>query len=349
MKRHPFAIACCILVHVIVASRLLAAESEQQTAPPPTRCRLPCLEDEAAWQRLPAVEGEVAPRQLPVWAKALAGPLPQTTAALLELDYVYRTSEAFDPQLRAKMRWVAARANQCSYGQRYAEADLVRAGLDGAEVNRLEASLDSLSPKERAAITFADKLTRSGNSITDDEVAELIDMFGEQPVVAMVLQIAYANFQDRLLLALNVEVEPGGPLPPLAVRFSPPPAGAKMAAERPEPLADVATAAPTIDLGSEWTSVTFEQLLLGMEQQRLRNGRVSVPTWEETQPRLPAGLYPADRPVRIKWSLVVLGHQPPMGTAWLKCLRTFGREANQDRVFEESLFWVITRTIDCFY
>ena len=27
----------------------------------------------------------------------------------------------------------------------------------------------------------------------------------------------------------------------------------------------------------------------------------------------------------------------------------FGEEAKQDRVFEESLFWVVTRTIHCFY
>jgi len=30
-------------------------------------------------------------------------------------------------------------------------------------------------------------------------------------------------------------------------------------------------------------------------------------------------------------------------------MRTFGQEAKQDRVFEESLFWVVTRSIDCFY
>ena len=60
-------------------------------------------------------------------------------------------------------------------------------------------------------------------------------------------------------------------------------------------------------------------------------------------------MYPADKPTRIKWSLVVMGHQPQMGLARLKCLRTFGREANQDRVFEETMLWVVTRTIHCFY
>jgi hypothetical protein len=86
-----------------------------------------------------------------------------------------------------------------------------------------------------------------------------------------------------------------------------------------------------------------------MEAQRSRQSRVSVPLWEAARRELDPELYPPDRPVRIKWSLVVLGHQPRLGSAWIKCLRTFGREANQDRVFEETLFWVITRSLQCFY
>jgi hypothetical protein len=35
--------------------------------------------------------------------------------------------------------------------------------------------------------------------------------------------------------------------------------------------------------------------------------------------------------------------------AWFKCLGTFAAEAAQGRVFEESLFWVITASLRCFY
>src|SRR5262249_42874490 len=78
-------------------------------------CRVPLLDDEAAWERLPEVE-QASSRHLPHWARALADTLPRTTAAMLELDYLYRTSDAVDPRLRARMRWVAARANRCDYG-----------------------------------------------------------------------------------------------------------------------------------------------------------------------------------------------------------------------------------------
>ena len=54
-------------------------------------------------------------------------------------------------------------------------------------------------------------------------------------------------------------------------------------------------------------------------------------------------------PIRIRWSLVTMGYQPEMAAAWSACTRAFGQEAKQDRVFEESLFWIVTRTIHCFY
>ncbi len=328
---------------------LTGTSAAQAESPAQPKCRLPVLEEDAAWQRLPKLEEEIADRRLPVWARALAGPLPRTTAAMLELDHLYRTSDAFDPRLRAIMRWVAARANRCEYSRRYAEADLIRAGLTRDEVDRLETRLAELPAKEKAAVEFARKLTLSADSVTDDEVAALISEFGEQPVVAMVLQMAYANFQDRLLLTLNAEFEPDGPLPPLAVRFAAPAAGESIAVTRPELPAAETTEKPTVTLGKEWTAIGFDQLLRGMEEQRARPGRVSIPKWEDFHPLLPPGMYPADKPTHVKWSLVVMGHQPQMGPAWLKCLRTFGREAKQDRVFEETVFWVITRTIHCFY
>ena len=44
-----------------------------------------------------------------------------------------------------------------------------------------------------------------------------------------------------------------------------------------------------------------------------------------------------------------MGYQPELATAWSACTRAFREESKQDRVFEESLFWIVTRTIHCFY
>src|SRR5262249_41843132 len=98
----------------------------------------------------------------------------------------------------------------------------------------------------------------------------------------------------------------------------------------------------------EWLALNHDALQKEMAKQKARPPRIRVPAWEEVRKVLPPG-YPKDRPTRIRWSLVCLGYQPELAAAWFKCIRTFGREANQDRVFEESLFWVITRSLHCFY
>ena len=150
----------------------------------------------------------------------MARSLPRTTAAMLELDYLQRERNPLPPLLRGQLRWTAAHANHCAYSEAYALADLRRAGIDEAAVKALTQDQASLPAKERTALAFAQKLTLAASTVSDAEVSQLIDYYGEKPVVAMVLLLAYANFQDRLFLALNLAVEEGGPLPPLKVCFT---------------------------------------------------------------------------------------------------------------------------------
>ncbi len=350
----PLLLHCLMAGMVFVCARpdwSQAAEAvgAQQSVNEPAGARVPLLNDDEAWAQLPKAE-DASGRRLPAWARALAGSLPRTTAAMLELDYLYRTSDAFDPKLRARMRWVAARANHCDYACACAEADLLRVGGTEKDVSQLAAGGSDLPAIERAALSFAHKMTLAASTVSDEEVKLLIDELGEPAVVAMVLQMAYANFQDRLLIALGSEIESGGPLPPIEVRFIPlPPEQKPEPAVRPELSDATLEAGPEKISDPEWKWLSFVQLKKLMEAQRSRPGRVSAPPWETVRRELDPQLYPPDRPVRIKWSLVVLGHQPRLGSAWIKCLRTFGREADQDRVFEESLFWVITRSLQCFY
>ena len=53
-------------------------------------------------------------------------------------------------------------------------------------------------------------MTVDAAEVTDDEVAGLIARHGEAKVTAMVLLLAYANYQDRLLPPLDVPIEAGG-------------------------------------------------------------------------------------------------------------------------------------------
>jgi hypothetical protein len=308
----------------------------------PMQSRVPMLSNEETWKRLPPLEnGKQQP--LPHWARALAGPLPRTTACMLELDDMHRMKSPLDPRLRAWLRWQAAVANRCKYSEAYALADLDALGPPSEPVKGV-----ALPPDKRVGL-FATKMCLAADEVTDEEVAELIQVYGKEKVVAMVLLLAYANFQDRLLLALGVDVEPGGPLKPLGVKFSRQPTeGRAIAPARPR-LEPGKTESPVEAIADrEWLAMDFAQLQKHMETQRARQPRIPVPSWEEVAKNLPAGS-PTNRPIQIRWSRVCMGYQPELAAGWSNCTRAFREESRQDRVFEETLFWVITRSLHCFY
>jgi alkylhydroperoxidase family enzyme len=309
---------------------------------------LPTLDDDQAWSRLPPL-AQCERQPLPVWARMLADSLPRTTAAMLELDALHRARSPLGAVLAGKARWTVADANRCAYSVACAEADLRRAGADDDAVAALAGDWVDLPPNERRVLMFARRLTLEADSITDGEVARLADDLGEPNLVALVLLIAHANFQDRLLLALGTVAELGEPLPPLEARFAQ--VGLKGGGAVPERVMPKLATAPQVPEqidDPEWRSLDFAALKRNLATQRLREGRIRVPTWEEVVDTIPEDQRPK-HPVRILWTLVCRGYQPELAAGWSACMRIFGEEAKQDRVFEESVFWIITRTIHCFY
>ncbi len=303
-------------------------------AAPPARAPslVPVPGNEEAWKHLPpAVKG--AGQLLPPWARALAPSLPSTTAAMLELDLRHRTHGPLEPKLRAKMRWVVARANGCASAEDCAAADLLRAGGSAADLRALADSPAALPEGERAALAFARTLTLAPTRLTDDEVARLVKRHGEGQVVAMALLVAHANFQDRLLLALDLPPDAGRPLPPVEVRFRRPPLGADLARPRPKPPARPAPAPPRAADG-DWLALDAFSLRREMDKQRSQRPRVGLPSGG------------ADG---VLWGQVCRGYQPELAAAWSACTKAFGAEAKLDPVLEASVFWVVTRTQRSFY
>ncbi len=356
----PGQVMVCILLTALWSLRTTPGRSAeppakpQPKAPPlPSAVQAPSgisvLANSEAWKCLPHAE-KGAGQPLPPWARALARTLPQTTAAMLELDYLHRAKSPLDPKLRGKMRWVAAHANHCAYTEAYAAADLRYAGVSDADIQTLAGDFGGLPAPEKLALVFARKLTLAADTVTDVEVSQLMGHYGQSPVVAMVLLLAYANFQDRLVLALQVPPDRDGPLQPLEIRFvkketengSPRPP----ARRTPRDTSSRISLTQVSDPG--WRELDFAALQRTMEAQRGRAPRIPVPSWEAVRPKVPPS-YPKDKPLRIRWSLVCLGYQPELAAAWSACTRAFGEESQQDRVFEESLFWVVTRSLHCFY
>ncbi len=289
-------------------------------------------DDAEAWSYLPGrVRGAEAP--LPLWARALARTLPRTTAAMLELDHAHRAGSPLDPRLRGLVRWAAARAVRCGYCEAYALADLRAAKLAEDEIRALTGDPERLPEETRRLLAFVRRLSTAGYLVTDEEVAYLVGRYGPQQVVAIVLCVAYSNFLDRLVLALGLPVEPGGPLPPQEVAFAPVPVGTSLAAPRtPPPARPAALTSPVTTREAGGTDLLALQKEI--EKQRTRRPRIRLPRRE---------------PGAIHWGLVCRTYQPELAAAWALCRRNFGAEANQDPVFEASVFWVVTQARESFY
>jgi alkylhydroperoxidase family enzyme len=330
--RGPFGFKSGELEQALVMQLLDQAPS----APGPVE-RLPVLDNEQAWKRLPGAPAAVQP--LPAWARMLAGPLPLTTARMLELDALHRTGNRLDARLRGLVRWAAADANHCDYAKAVAAADLHRTGMTTTEVQALTGDASRLSAAERAAVAFARKMMHEAHAVTDEEVKQLLQLFGEERLVALVALVAHASFQDRIFLAANVQVEPGGPLPPLVVSFA-----------RPKPPATGTVAAAETTAATTGAAAGMEWLALqeGLDRQRAQAGRIRVPSRKEMLDRIGQG-HPGAWQADILWSRVCYSFQPELTDAWFACAAAFRQEGHLDRVFEQSIFWVVTRSLQCFY
>lgn len=291
----------------------------------------PVPPSDAAWGKLPPPKKPT----LPEWSRALAGPLPKTTAKLLELDYLHREKNPLGARLAAEVRYEVADALGSEYGKAAATADFKRA--PGAP--------NPLAPADGAPLArkFARKLTLAGHAITDEEFAEVLKQFGPERTTALVHTVAYANFHNRAVLALGVKGEEPG-APPVATPFD---TDAKIAVPERPPWDDLKSAkGDGIAVRVEWGKDGFDQLNAALEKQKERKPRVPLPS-DAALAQLP----PRERDAakRILWNTVSSGYQPELTRAWFAALYAFYDEAKPDRVFTNSAFWVVTRTNDCFY
>ncbi len=332
------AIAICFAAVATLFAWVGSIQAQEKSQSPSI---LPALSNEDAWLLLPRKNPS-----LPAWARILARPLPKTTGALLELDYLHRARNPLEPALAAKLRWMAAHTLGCEYGRRYAEADLRRAGLGADDLKKLAGDAGKLPIEEHAALTFTRKMSRDASTVTDDEMAELLKLFGPEKTVALVHTVAYANFHNRIVMALGVEVEPDGPLPPVDLRLDPA-QRAKIIAPPRTPLKELPDSTPSLPgFRLDWGKQSSDDLTKALDQQKGRKSRIPLPDPGRFAKMPPPVRNQAER---IVWMTVSMGYQPRLTAAWFECRQAFQSEAAFDRVFSNSVFWVITRSNQCFY
>lgn len=302
-------------------------------------------EDKTTWNQL----GIEFPA-LPSWAARLADALPESTLALLKLDYLHRQENPLGTEVAAKIRWVVADALHSPYGKAAAEFDLLQSGKSAEEILEWTQQIDNSSDPNAKLWSFARQLTQAGHSISDESFAEIHERWQTEPTVAIVHTVAFANFENRLWLALGLTAEENVSLaavmPPVGWRGQ----DARVAPSRPDLIATLqestANATEPKKRVAGWNPENFDLLQAKLKSQKRRSSRVPMPHPDRLA-HLPEE--ERKRSEKVVWSNISLGYQPELTQGWFTLMRTFRREANLDRVFSNSLFWVVTRGNECFY
>lgn len=308
-------------------------------ADPPKPGALPVATDADAWKVMPRSHPP-----LPVWARTLVGPLPKTTAAMLDLDRLHRDAHPLGAVLAAKLRWLAADAVGCEYAKKYAEFDLKQAKVPAADVEAFVKGTDTQTDDEKALFKLARKLAKAAYTVTDEEFAAVLKAYGPEKACAVVHTAAYCGFFHRILFAVGAEVEEGGPLPPLPAPLNADPKGQAATPPRAEWATLKDAKPPKVTTESPWPEALDFQTEVAAQKER--KGRMPLPSKERLEKLAPDSKRMADS---ILWNTVSAGYQPELTDAWFVCLRAYQAEAKPDKQAWYSLFWVVTRGNECFY
>ena len=118
-------------------------------------------------------------------------------------------------------------------------------------------------------------MTTAAYTVSDEEIAQLVADFGTDQLVAMVHTLAWANFRNRILLALGTQLEADGPLAPFDPHLDPDQRNKLATPKRPE-WKD-AIAPESILTKPDWRRQTADDLAKSLELQKARKPRIALP------------------------------------------------------------------------
>ena len=190
-------------------------------------------------------------------------------------------------------------------------------------------------------------MTTRADTVTDGEVAEPQVDLRRKEAGRHGAAPGLRQFPGSPPSGAGLPIEAGGPLPPLEVRF----AKEREAAARPRTGQTGGRHAPPVPTtsttrnGAPSISTTSRRACRPSVERRPDPGS----TWEEVPEGPPGRIPAAQEPDADPVEPGLHGLSARAGRGLVGLHPAFGEEAKQDRVFEESLFWVVTRTIHCFY
>jgi AhpD family alkylhydroperoxidase len=134
------------------------------------------------------------PTMAAAWFQMFAG---QSAGAVVGRDVLLQVSFA------------VSMANGCRYCTLHQVQGLRGLGVDMRKLVAMEKSDDALTPQEKAAVTFARRVTRRASDPTDADYRELQKVFGEKGALEVLMQTCTFSFMNRFTDGLRLPSEDG--------------------------------------------------------------------------------------------------------------------------------------------
>ena len=167
--------------------------------------------------RVSYVEMEQAtPEVREIYEKVLKGNVPNVHKLVAHRPEILKTflpfyasvGRSLERRLYEMVYIRVSMINGCHYCLQHHLSASKRVGLTSAEWQALkEGDYASFSPKEQAALKFAEKLTRDPHAIGDADIAHLKPHFSDAEIVDLDLLIGLSNLTNRFTDPLGAEVE----------------------------------------------------------------------------------------------------------------------------------------------
>lgn len=118
-----------------------------------------------------------------------------------------RESQVVERNDKLQVSFAVSMVNGCRYCTVHQVVGLRRLGVDPAKLLAMKKGDSTLTPRERAAVLFARKLTRKPGSVTDADYRALEAEFTRQGALEVLLQTACFNFMNRFTDGLKLPSE----------------------------------------------------------------------------------------------------------------------------------------------
>jgi len=156
------------------------------------------------------------PEVLEIYEKTLRGKPGNAQKALAHrpemlrsfLSFYASVGRSLDRKLYELIYIRVSLINGCHYCTQHHVASSKRAGLAAEDWSALKAGdYSRYSPKERAALTYVERLTRTPHGVADDDFVPLKKEFSDPEILDIHLLTGLANLTNRFTDPLGLELE----------------------------------------------------------------------------------------------------------------------------------------------